>query len=95
LNQDGSFSYSQTIWINADNKGQVAIYPNPSRGIININSTGTTLLNTTAIIYDAMGKRIRAFVLQSPQQQLNISDLSSGIYILRFEDGTAKAVQKY
>ncbi len=57
---------------------QISIYPNPSAGIITINTpTGTEIESTT--LYDLLGKVISN---NSNNNQINLTNLPSGVYIL-------------
>ncbi len=57
------------------NNDEFNIFPNPTSGEININ---TTLDNITTRVFDILGQN----VLTSNQRELNISSLPSGTYIL-------------
>lgn len=89
IDLSGSFTYSHVIWIDADVKSGIKIYPVPAKNVVNINIGKNNLLNTRAMLYDVAGKLLNSFAIQNIQQQLDISGLSQGMYVLRFEDGTA------
>lgn len=65
-----------------DEEASVAfnIFPNPTKDMINIstNSNETLTLN----IYDMMGSLIRTEAVNQNHQQMNIGDLSNGIYMV-------------
>ncbi|WP_186991457.1 FG-GAP-like repeat-containing protein [Constantimarinum furrinae] len=64
------------------------VYPNPTDGILNLNSQ-YGLEDAFYIIYDTTGKRITSSNLSS--KTIDVSGLSSGTYILRIiDDGTLK-----
>jgi hypothetical protein len=89
IDLSGAFTYSQIIWIDADAKTVIKIYPVPAKDVVNINIGKSNLLNTRALLYDVAGKLLKSFLIQNIQEQLDISSLSQGLYILKFEDGTA------
>jgi hypothetical protein len=89
IDLSGSFSYSHIIWIDVDAKSIIKIYPTPASNVVNINLGNSNLLNSRAMLYDVTGKLLNSFLIQHIQQQLDISRLSQGLYILKFEDGTA------
>jgi Secretion system C-terminal sorting domain len=70
---------------------KIEIFPNPAANYINIRNSNLT---TEAHVYDLLGKR---WVVSQPGQadfQLNISDLESGIYILKlFGPGANSAIK--
>ena len=57
----------------------IIVYPNPTNGILNINSNNNIIKNI--IIYDLLGK----VVLEKSNnfEQLNISNLTNGLYLLK------------
>ena len=62
----------------SDNKYQVTVYPNPSTNIIHIQINENE--NTSIELYNTIGQKIFAQKLQAHETELNIGDLSSGIY---------------
>lgn len=89
IDLSGSFTYSHIIWIDADPKSSIKIYPTLASNVVNINLGKSNLINSRAMLYDVTGKLLNSFLIQNIQQQLDISRLSQGLYILKFEDGTA------
>jgi hypothetical protein len=61
------------------NNLEVALYPNPVRDILNIE---TTLEVQSVEIYNIQGQK----VLSSNQKQINVSDLAAGMYMVRIQD---------
>lgn len=58
---------------------KLTIYPNPAKDVININST-TAIENVT--ITDMNGRIVKNITLGVNEGQINIADLSQGVYIL-------------
>jgi subtilisin-like proprotein convertase family protein len=71
------------------------IYPNPSTGIVNID-LGTTILDDKSIVklYDVQGRMISTKEMNNSIDQINISNLSNGVYMISIENGTAKTTKK-
>lgn len=67
------------------------IYPNPASGSVNINTNGG---NGTVSIYSLTGNRVLETAVNSNSQNINVSALSAGMYIVRYANGTATATQK-
>ena len=66
-------------------------YPNPvSNGKIYITSKST--LDKEITIFDVLGKKVIQTVLNS--KELNISNLSPGVYIIKIREGEATATRK-
>ena len=74
-----------------DYSNSITIYPNPTSSIINIEQDFTT-----AKVYDISGREL----LKSKSKTIDLSELSSGIYLLRLYDnsnkvlGTSKVVKQ-
>jgi len=56
----------------------ITIYPNPSSGNISIRASETT----NGKVYSAAGQLIQSFYLNGEENEINISDLSNGIYFV-------------
>ncbi|WP_051285255.1 T9SS type A sorting domain-containing protein [Aequorivita capsosiphonis] len=71
--------------------GQFGIYPNPAtNGYINIISKMNGVKNVS--IYDVLGTQVLNTKLNG--ERLDISDLNSGVYILKIEQGKASTTKK-
>ena len=56
--------------------------PNPSKGLVNINFENWDDVELNLSVYDVLGKFILNTKLNTKNTQLNLSDLSSGVYII-------------
>ncbi|MDO7170925.1 T9SS type A sorting domain-containing protein [Mariniflexile sp. AS56] len=71
----------------------LSIYPNPvSNGKTFIYITSKLNLNKKIDFYDVLGKLVFSTVLTG--KELNISDLSKGVYVLRITEGNYKETRK-
>jgi hypothetical protein len=69
------------------------IYPNPTKDIINLSSS-TTLINTVTVT-DLNGRIVKSFNLSGiSQTELNVSDLTSGMYFVSVETDLGKGTTK-
>lgn len=69
------------------------IYPNPTKDIINLSSS-TTLINSIAVT-DLNGRVVKSFDLSGiSQTELNVSDLTSGMYFVSVETDLGKGTTK-
>lgn len=67
------------------------VYPNPtSLGFVNITSTNNA--DTTVAVYDVLGKEVINTVLSN--DQLNVSGLNSGVYIMKISQNNASVTKK-
>ena len=74
--------YTNNTLLSSDfsqNNLEVALYPNPVRDVLNIE---TALEVQSVEIYNIQGQK----VLSSNQKQINISDLATGMYMVRIQD---------
>lgn len=76
----------------SSNKFDFEIYPNPAKETIHINFDFTEDYNYT--VYDSYGRQLKSGV--SSQNSINISDLNSGMYILKIEStNNTSATRKF
>ena len=69
----------------------LSLYPNPvSDGKVYITSKND--LDKNIIIFDVLGKKILQTTMSS--KELNISNLTPGVYIIRIEENQATATRK-
>lgn len=69
-------------------------YPNPSNGMINLSNAGSILMNNVNIT-DLNGRVVKTVKLDGVSEaQINISELSSGVYMLNISSDQGKAVKK-
>jgi hypothetical protein len=67
------------------------IYPNPVSGG-RIYITSKTGQNKEVVIFDVLGKKIMQASLSS--KELNIGELTPGVYIIKVKEGDATATRK-
>jgi hypothetical protein len=89
---DITFSYDSSLGLpsNVDAKNKISLYPMPTREVLNISSS---VQISSAEFYDVTGK----MVLKENQflnNQINVSNLKSGIYIVRLKDVDNKIEDK-
>lgn len=80
---------STILGLNDLNQNVFAMYPNPATDILNIVSQNNELKNVA--IYDITGKQVMNTTTTS---EVNISSLTSGLYIVTIAEGTTSATKK-
>lgn len=102
--QSGNFMYnaaedvSQTLVVSGElsletNDGQnVMIYPNPSSGLLTIDRNENEIQVLRIVSLD--GQILREEILDSDHQQIDISSLPEGMYIIHLRDVTYKLIVK-
>lgn len=81
-NQRTIYDYNNALVLSNDEftlNSKIKIYPNPANNILNIESIQDI---DNVQIFDVLGKK----VLTSNKQQLNITNLRSGIYMIKISD---------
>ncbi len=76
--------------INDNEDISVLIYPNPSTGILNIK----TKTNIDIDVFDITGKLIHSAFNVKDGDQINLSNLSSGLYLVKMFDEVSETTQK-
>ena len=75
----GYFSSNGVLGVNQPEIGNINIYPNPTRDILNI----TNAENANIQVFDILGKMIISKEGISLNEQLNVSSLNAGAYFLK------------
>ncbi len=75
---------------------KIVLYPNPATAEITIESKdGLDFLGKTAIIYNRIGQAVKTIILVSAHQQVDVSNLQTGLYFIRINTGNTKAMTKF
>lgn len=87
----GAMNDGTTLSNNEFELNGVSIYPNPTNtGFVTINSNNTETINVA--VFDILGKQVLESNLVN--NQLNVSGLSNGIYIMKLTQGNASVTKK-
>ncbi len=66
----------------------IAVYPNPVKNLLKVSGIGN---HVSGIVYNYLGEKVLdAFIING---QLDVSNLSNGIYILKTEQGIARFIK--
>lgn len=79
-------------------KSNFAVYPNPATDMLNISSSNNATINAASIT-DINGRTVKTVSMNAVSQaQINISDLTAGVYFLNVTSdagtGTTKIIKK-
>ncbi len=69
---------------------QVAVYPNPTTGILNLQTPSSVDVNSVSL-FDVLGKKVNA---DYGNGTINMTSLSQGIYLLKVETSAGTLTQK-
>ncbi|NRB60327.1 MAG: serine hydrolase [Winogradskyella sp.] len=82
---------SQTMSLNEMQSPGFNIYPNPCSKLVFINHSKTTPLHVN--IYNSAGVLIKAVILESQDNQINIEDLEQGLYFISINNQISKLIK--
>jgi subtilisin-like proprotein convertase family protein len=93
IDDDGTFTYSQTINIPVDMatvNGIIKIFPNPTNGLVSIQLQSTKNVSSTLEISNLLGQKVAsrdiALRIGITSVDVDLHELSSGTYIVSFTD---------
>jgi hypothetical protein len=86
---DGRYNNSQIVLLHLSQSNSITVYPNPVSSTTTLSFSNKALLKTIVKLTDMQGKRVKQFTINSYQQQIDMSHLPNGLYILELDDGTA------
>src|SRR5690606_20786477 len=69
-----------------------SVYPNPAKDVINVANSVDAIENVT--ITDMNGRVVKQVVLGANEGQINIADLSQGVYILNATSNGKSVIEK-
>jgi subtilisin-like proprotein convertase family protein len=73
---------------------QMVVYPNPTKGVLNINLNAQIDGDTQYSIYDIQGRMILSKKSNALVEVLNIENFANGMYVLSVENGSSKTTKK-
>ena len=82
MDKDGSFKYSEIRVVKFDNKAGFTIAPNPANDIVYVFAKNNALIKSIQII-SIDGQVVKILNEYNSGQQINISNLTRGTYILK------------
>jgi len=70
----------------------VSMHPNPAAGVLNLSAANTI---EDAIIYNVLGREVMGLNIDSNSAAIDVSGLSSGIYLIKYTIGDAVGTAKF
>ena len=89
--------WQSTLGVNDSKLASLSVYPNPSvdRNVtISYNNDVVSNDKNTVAVYNLAGAKVFEAQMQENIQTLNLSELASGIYILKLQSGSNVATKK-
>jgi hypothetical protein len=77
-------------------KNTILAYPNPSRGLVNVEVNGIVLKGALIMISDILGNELKRvpFKNSDPIQQVNISEFQDGVYFVKVKSDAGEYSQR-
>lgn len=88
-----NIKYDTTVGVEDFNKTSFSVYPNPTADK-NVTISHNIDAKGTVSVYTLTGAQVSTAELSAGSQNLNLSSLSAGIYIVKIEAGNQTATQK-
>ena len=76
------------------NKFKILLYPNPASDIVTLNLNNGLNADLTLNIYNVIGVLVKNEILKQNKRQINIGDLSNGIYLVEIKSKNFSEKQK-
>jgi uncharacterized repeat protein (TIGR01451 family) len=73
---------------------EFVVYPNPTNGIVAISSKNNSNLIDTIIVNNVLGKTILTREINSFSSEIDLSNVSKGIYFIKIKSGEQERVMK-
>jgi hypothetical protein len=71
------------------------IYPNPTTGFVNIDLGNQNLESNSIVkLFDIQGRMILTKEMKTAIDNVNISNLSDGVYLITIENGSSRTTKK-
>ena len=85
-------SAEDTASIDKNNLSNVSLYPSPAQNELTI-SAENTIQNVT--VYNVLGRKVQSFNVNATSKKLDVSSLSTGIYILKYTANNVVGSMKF
>ncbi|HSZ86822.1 MAG TPA: T9SS type A sorting domain-containing protein [Puia sp.] len=82
---NNSATYSETKIVSLSSTEKIAVWPNPAKDMINVQTNGYQT-NVTMEMYDLFGKKVLTKSLQPGNNSINIGGLPAGTYIVHYQN---------
>ena len=92
---NGEFAYTEIKTVILDDATlEFDMYPNPADNMLTVNVRPGENLTTVLTIYDNFGKEMKRLELDVLHKNIDVSDLTPGLYIVNVMAGTEKVSRK-
>jgi transposase-like protein len=86
---------AKSVDISIVESSEIVLYPNPVRDILHIKGLDKAVSPAKGVIFDLSGKIVKTVMVDAAKSpQINVSDLSSGTYILNISGKSLKFIKQ-
>jgi hypothetical protein len=91
VDMSGSITYSEikSVSLDKNTSSSINVWPNPAKSSVYIQNNGTDN-NLRMMIYDPFGKTIASNILHAGKNEVNISNLPAGTYIVHTQNASGE-----
>ncbi len=77
-------------------KNGLSVYPNPSKGIVNVDMNNLSTKNGSLALTDILGNVLKTVVLKNSDtaSQLDLSEFQDGIYFIKLKSDGGESIQR-
>jgi hypothetical protein len=88
------FNYS--VGIRQVDKPEFSIFPNPSKGLVNVDLNANQLRNASIIVSNILGNELKKVTLKKTDTnyQLDLSEFQEGIYFVKVKSDSGENIQR-
>lgn len=83
-----------TSMSSSDEDKKISVYPSPAFNTINLSLTNRSLKGSVAKVIDVKGSVVKTFVITGVKEQIDLTNLASGMYYIGLANGTTVAFIK-
>ena len=95
IDKDGAITYSSIVSVNINKTVTFSVYPNPTKGFINIQSNDNRTGNGLIVIKDIIGHNVLTSKLDNVSiQQISLNSIPKGVYIVNIITADGKQTQE-
>ena len=91
---NGQTYYSLVVTLSSASETRISVYPNPASNQVILQVTDISLLNTIAKLYDARGRLVGEFRINSSTQYIDLRRYAKGILTLSLYNGKTFTIIK-
>ncbi|HTN45234.1 MAG TPA: T9SS type A sorting domain-containing protein, partial [Flavipsychrobacter sp.] len=86
--KNGTFTYSDVVkaFVTGGDAFEVEAFPNPATDVVRVRVHGVQGTDAKVFLTDLTGKVLRTLTMSGTDQQINISGLASGVYMIKYVD---------